>query len=219
LATRISARGDVLRKRPRQARSLATVDAILTAGAQVLGRRGWEGFTTNEVAEAAGASIGSLYQYFSNKRALLEAITTRHFADILAVLRRIDDATVPLPGRVDRLVQGMIAVHSLNPAVHRVLMEEAPRTQAMRLAHGKFQSEYHRHYAALIASSGNRRDRASDEAAAQVLSAAVAGAVHDAAHRGTLSTPLVKRELVDMIIYYLIGRQKMVPRAGIEPAT
>ena len=60
-----------MRKEPRQERARATVEAILEAAARILDRQGWKGFTTNAVAEVAGVSIGSLYQYFPNKAASL----------------------------------------------------------------------------------------------------------------------------------------------------
>jgi AcrR family transcriptional regulator len=206
LATRIPAHASTMRKAPRQARSRATVEAILTAGAQLLGRRGWARFTTNEVAEAAGVSIGSLYQYFPNKGVLVEAITTRHFDEVLAVLSAIDDETMPVAQRVEQLVRGMIGVHNINPALHRVLLEEAPHIEGLKSAHETFETEYLRRYTALVASSGNRRSRESVVMAAQVLSAAVAGVIHDAAHRGTLGTPILKRELVAMMTAYLLNR-------------
>lgn len=58
------------RKPPTQERARATVERILLAARRVLARRGFAKFTTNEVANSAGVSIGSLYQYFPNKRAL-----------------------------------------------------------------------------------------------------------------------------------------------------
>lgn len=67
----------VPRKLPRQARSAATVEVILTAAARVLARDGLEGFNTNRVAETAGVSVGSLYQYFPNKAALTAALIAR----------------------------------------------------------------------------------------------------------------------------------------------
>src|SRR5882757_8447655 len=85
MSTRIPKSPATMRKEPRQARSRATVEAIVQAGAHVLGDRGWSGFTTNEVASVAGASIGSLYQYFPNKLALIAAIRRKHFDDVLAV--------------------------------------------------------------------------------------------------------------------------------------
>lgn len=205
-----------MRKEPRQARSRATVEAILIAGAQVLGRRGWAGFTTNEVAEAAGVSIGSLYQYFPNKLTLSEAITARHFDEILAVLRPIGDETLSLARRVEQLVDGMIGVHSINPALHRVLLEEAPRARGPKSVHERFEAEYLRCYAALIAQPGDATlNRKSADAATQVVSAAVAGVIHDAAHRGTIGLPVLKQELVEMVSAYLLRRRR---RHAAEPA-
>lgn len=66
------------RKRPVQRRSRETVDAILTAAARVLEQRGYAGFNTNRVAERAGVSIGSVYQYFPDKDALLAALGTQN---------------------------------------------------------------------------------------------------------------------------------------------
>lgn len=65
------------RKTPRQARARATHDAILEAAAQLIGRHGLADFTTNAVAARAGVSIGSLYQYFPNKDALMVALIGR----------------------------------------------------------------------------------------------------------------------------------------------
>ena len=84
MSTRIAKRSPGLRKEPRQARSRATVEAIVDAGARVLAEDGWAAFTTNRVAERAGASIGSLYQYFPDKLSLVEAIRRRHLDDCLA---------------------------------------------------------------------------------------------------------------------------------------
>lgn len=66
-----------VRRIPRQSRSKATVDALLTAATQILARDGFEGFTTTAAAERAGVSIGSLYQYFRNSDELLGAVAAR----------------------------------------------------------------------------------------------------------------------------------------------
>jgi AcrR family transcriptional regulator len=70
------------RKSPVQARSIASVDAILEATIQVLLRAGKERLTTTRVAMRAGVSVGSLYQYFPNKRALLQAALQRHLGEV-----------------------------------------------------------------------------------------------------------------------------------------
>lgn len=71
-----------MRKTPRQARSREMVEVLVEAGRKVLGKEGYDGFSTNRVAEAAGVSPGSLYQYFPNKFALLDVIRDRYWDDV-----------------------------------------------------------------------------------------------------------------------------------------
>jgi AcrR family transcriptional regulator len=70
------------RKTPVQARSVASVDAILEATLQVLLQVGKERLTTTRVASRAGVSVGTLYQYFPNKSALLQAALKRHMVEV-----------------------------------------------------------------------------------------------------------------------------------------
>lgn len=79
-----------LRKEPRQDRSRALVHAILDATIRVLEREGPDALTTVRVAEVAGVSVGSLYQYFPNKRALTNAALARYLTEVI-------DETVHLP--------------------------------------------------------------------------------------------------------------------------
>lgn len=117
-----------LRKRPLQERSRATVAAILDGTARVLVRRGYAGTNTNLVAEAAGVSVGSLYQYFPGKEALVAALHERHARELLAVM----DASVAeaprrsLEATVRALVHAVIDAHLFDPALHRVLEREVP---------------------------------------------------------------------------------------------
>ena len=77
------------RKSPVQARSAASVDAILEATIQVLLQIGKERLTTTRVAQRAGVSVGTLYQYFPNKSALLQATLRRHFEGVAAAVERV----------------------------------------------------------------------------------------------------------------------------------
>jgi AcrR family transcriptional regulator len=77
------------RKSPVQARSVASVEAILKATLQVLVSIGKERLTTTRVATRAGVSVGTLYQYFPNKRALLRAALQRHMDEVSSVIERI----------------------------------------------------------------------------------------------------------------------------------
>jgi AcrR family transcriptional regulator len=82
---------------PRQQRSLATVDVILEAAAQVLEIAGEAGFNTNAIAERAGVGIGSIYRYFPDKHAILVEMGRREMARVGAQLR---NDPRPKPGRV-----------------------------------------------------------------------------------------------------------------------
>lgn len=71
------------RKSPRQARSRHTVEAIVEAAARVVEQQGHDGFTTNAIATLGGVSIGTLYQYFPSKGAVLAALIDRETAVLL----------------------------------------------------------------------------------------------------------------------------------------
>ncbi|QNK71613.1 TetR/AcrR family transcriptional regulator [Variovorax sp. PAMC26660] len=176
---------------------------MVEAGTQVLGQRGWARFTTNEVAEMAGVSIGSLYQYFPNKLSLIEALRRRHFDDVLGVLQAASEDARPLEECVDSLVQGMLAVHGSRPALHRALLEEAPRSEETRSAHDAFDARYLQHYKTIVSTHRKRRGSKRDDIAAQVISAAMEGVVHHAALNGLLDSPELKRELVSLVCAYV----------------
>lgn len=117
-------------KRPlrtaRQARSKATVDAIVEAAARILARSGWTGFNTNAVAQQAGVSIGSVYEYFADKQAILDAILDRHLSAGDASVAEAARAILPdsSPGEVAAaVVAGFIRLHRDDPRLHRVLAE------------------------------------------------------------------------------------------------
>jgi AcrR family transcriptional regulator len=195
-----------MRKEPRQGRSRATVEAIVEAGARVLAQEGWNGFTTNETARIAGVSIGSLYQYFPNKLALVEAIRRRHFDDVLTVMRAATGGKMTIARRVETLVRGMIDVHGTHPALHRVLLEEIPHGQGSHAAHELFEAEYRSRYESLVGMCSQRAASRIGEAA-RVLSAAIEGVVHDAARSGALNSPTLNEELKALIRAFLRGRR------------
>lgn len=117
------------RKRPIQARSRLTVEALVEATAQVLVARGYEGTTTDAVAERAGVSIGTLYQYFPNKEAIIAALIRSHVEEILATVRGAlaGPQHASLEKTVEALVHASIEAHQINPALHKILYEQVPR--------------------------------------------------------------------------------------------
>lgn len=124
------------RKLPLQARSRATVDAILSAAAQVFTTHGYAAGTTNRIADRAGVSIGSLYEYFPNKDALLVAILEAHVREGEAILQKTTDELRTAGGKlrsmVERLVAAMVELHTRDPELHRVLFEETPMPPRVR---------------------------------------------------------------------------------------
>src|SRR5690349_3001286 len=110
------------RRSPRQARASETVALILEAAAQILEADGLEAFTTNAVAERAGVSIGSLYQYFANKKALLLAIAQQEIASTLAKLRR-PEATQTPEDRVRYTVRAIMNAFRGRQRVRKAVLE------------------------------------------------------------------------------------------------
>jgi AcrR family transcriptional regulator len=124
------------RKKPRQARSRQTLDAILVAAAQVFERRGYAAGTTDAIAERAGVSVGSVYQYFPNKDAILVALVERHLeegvATVSGLLREAREEPVGIDSLLRRFADAMIALHQREPRLHRVLFEEIPLPASLR---------------------------------------------------------------------------------------
>ena len=116
------------RKSASQARSRATVDALIEATARILVRDGFDKASTNRIAEAAGVSVGSLYQYFPSKEALVAAVIDRHNRDLMKVVRGAlaEIATAPVEQAVRKLVAAAIEAHRVDPRLHRVLAEQTP---------------------------------------------------------------------------------------------
>ncbi|MEN2989227.1 TetR family transcriptional regulator [Tistrella sp. BH-R2-4] len=115
------------RKQPKQARSADLVAAILDAAVQVLTREGARRFTTARVAERAGVSIGSLYQYFPNKAAILFRLQSDEWSQTSRMMRRIlDDADRPPLDRLRVLVRAFIRSECEEAAVRIALGDAAP---------------------------------------------------------------------------------------------
>jgi len=157
-----------LRKRPRQERSQATFDAIVEASARILAEDGVRALTTNRIAERAGVSVGSLYQYFPDRGAIVRALLERQLAQASAMRPAlIDDETEPRARRVRALVDWYFDLHAANArigsALARLATQVLPPEEAVRFAQDKS-----RRAARTLASLGLPRD-ADGEVATFVL--------------------------------------------------
>jgi AcrR family transcriptional regulator len=125
------------RKQAVQPRAKATVDVILEATARLLVREGYDRTSTNKVAVAAGVSIGSLYQYFPSKEALVAALMDRHTDEMMALVRgkTAEVWAAPVPVVVETLVRAMIEAHAVDPKLHKVFVEQVPRVGRLERLH------------------------------------------------------------------------------------
>jgi AcrR family transcriptional regulator len=116
------------RRQPQQRRARHTVEAVLDAVVRILKREGFAAVTTNRVAEVAGVSIGSVYQYFPDKRAIFIALHERHVGaiDRLVEAKLLEHAASPLDTLLRAMVEAMIEAHEKDPELYELLYTEVP---------------------------------------------------------------------------------------------
>jgi AcrR family transcriptional regulator len=193
------------RKLPTQARARATVDVILRACAQVLAAEGYARTSTNRVAAVAGVSVGSIYQYFPNKDALVLAVAEEHSRTLIELLVATAEAyrDRPIAEGARHFVRGMIAAHALDPLLHRALVQ-----QLLHLGFDHFR-ESQEHVRGLIAAWLAVRSHevkvGNPEVASFVLVATVEGVIHTAVFErpDLLGTPAFEDELTAIVLRYL----------------
>jgi AcrR family transcriptional regulator len=198
------------RKPPKQERSRRTIDALLEATARIVGDVGLETATTNRIAEVAGVSIGSLYQYFPGKEALLAALIEREArADLEAMRNVIDEARVmPLDLAIGHTMRALVARHARSPALYRWMLTYVPALGR----HPKVRALAAEGRALLRDMLGARRHELPAEVepalAAMILGSAVEAAVHSAIFERpeTLANGTLARELVALCTGYLRER-------------
>jgi len=195
------------RRKPTQARARATMDMIFEATARIIERDGIAALNTNRIAERAGISIGSLYEYFPNKDAILIAMARQRLAEDERLVRQAlagpdADQNVSLARRA---IHALVALHEHRPKVRRAIM-------AVHLAHG-FGSEHARpvqEIAELIVQRntrllGDKTAAVLDHASLFVITRAVIGVIRAAFEERSLlpGTTSLEDELVRLVEAYL----------------
>ncbi|HEY5240457.1 MAG TPA: TetR/AcrR family transcriptional regulator [Polyangiaceae bacterium] len=194
------------RKKPRQQRSQDTVECILDATARVLCSTGYDRASTNRVAMAAGVSVGSLYQYFPSKEALVAALVERHVEQMTSLVtgKLAEVSTAPLDVAVRTMIDSMFAAHAVDPRLHKVLIEQVPRIGKLERIVG-VEREVEVLVAVFLAARKGELRRTRLEAAAFVVCNLVEAVTH-AAVLAELKDPRrteVAAELTDMVLRYL----------------
>lgn len=204
------------RKSPQQARSRELFESILTAAARVFVRRGYARATTNRIAEAAGVSVGSLYQYFPSKDAIAVELLRRYREGLLALVEAhlARFSATSLAEAVRALLASLLRGEGIDPALHRVLIEQVLRTDARAELLG-FEERLERMLATTLAARAPGAAEADLEVASFVVVRVVLSMVHAVVvDRPALDRARLADELTALIVGYL---ERAVPGGTRAP--
>ncbi|MER5198648.1 TetR/AcrR family transcriptional regulator [Streptomyces sp. NPDC002755] len=194
------------RRKPSQVRAELTRERILTAAAHVFAEHGYAAGTTNRIAERARISIGSLYQYFPNKDAILAELLVRHIdRGTWTQADQLDLSPGSLRAMVRALVRDAIDNHRDDPQLLRIMIEEAPLSQELLDTidrHGRNRVGQVRD---LLSRHPDVRVRDLDTAAELIVFTVELNTHKLMADPRTIPVETFESELVDMITRYLSG--------------
>ena len=127
------------RKTARQTRAQATVDAILIAAERLFADGGLERVTTTQIADLAGVSVGSLYQYFPTKQAILGELIDRHTEQTIARLAGTlaDLADGPIEATLRRIIVILLEADTIDLGLHRLFLDKLPDAGRTEQRHGE----------------------------------------------------------------------------------
>ena len=127
------------RKIARQDRAQFTVDAILEAATRLFAEGGLDRVNTNQIAELAGVSVGSLYQYFPGKQAILGELIDRHSEQTIAMLaaKLSDLAARPIAAVLREIVEILLEADTIDLNLHRVFLDKLPDADRIEQRHGE----------------------------------------------------------------------------------
>ncbi len=194
------------RKAPRQSRSKATVSAILTATVRLLREGGLAQANTNRIAEVAGVSVGSLYQYFPNKQSLAAALLERHLLQARELLAAKLKAvrSQPLEEAVRVLIRALLDFYLADPQVTAALESMAAELGMTGLVEQVRQEVAQQCLELLEARRDELRPTDLTRAAGIAVRAVDCVALDSLTHRPQeLREPAYREELVQLVLGYL----------------
>jgi AcrR family transcriptional regulator len=195
------------RREPRQRRAHHTVEAVLDAVIRILKREGFDAVTTNRIAEVAGVSIGSIYQYFPDKRAIFVALHERHIQEIdrLVESTLVEHASSSLDALIRAMIEAMVDAHASDPELYDLLMNEVPhRTEGTRDFAGRLHGAFR---LAVTARASELRQHRDLDTVVFIVIHMVDALSHAAVLRrpAKLSLTAAREEAVRAILAYLHG--------------
>jgi len=194
------------RRKPRQVRAELTRERILTAAAHVFAEHGYAAGTTNRIAERARISIGSLYQYFPNKDAVLAELLVRHIdRGTWTQADQLDLSAGTLEATVRALVRDAIDNHSDDPQLLRIMIEEAPVSQELLDTIGRHEKNRVGQVRDLLARHPDVGVQDLDSAAELIVFTVEVNTHKLMAYPRTDRVETFENELVDMVTRYLRG--------------
>jgi AcrR family transcriptional regulator len=202
---------DQPRKQPIQRRSKALVAALTKAAARILSQRSIDELTTNQIADLAGISIGSLYQYFPNKHALVAALVRSRAAEDIAKLTRFMalPASTSLADAIHVGVTALVEHHRKNPHLYRILLRAVPDLNQHEAVRDLARAGRQR-LAAFLRERQHETRALDPELSALILGRAMEAAMHDVIieQPALLEDPRLVRELTILCVSYLGCRDR-----------
>jgi AcrR family transcriptional regulator len=196
-------------KSAQQDRSKIIVEAILTATTQILTQEGYDTASTNRIAERAGVSIGSLYQYFPNKEALVAALVERHANEMVEMVesKLTDLFDAPIAVMLSEIVKACIAAHAVNPILHKVLEEQVPRVGKLNQI-GSAEERITELLRAYLQKHQNQIQPQNLDLTVFILGCTVESLTHTAVieQPHLLQDEQLEREITNLLLSYLIGK-------------
>lgn len=197
------------RKIASQDRSRLTVTSLLDATARILVKEGFDKASTNRIAEVAGVSVGSLYQYFPSKEALVAALIDRHNQQVMETVRSelAEAFDKPVEDAVRRLVAIAVKAHQIDPKLHRALSEQIPRVGRLEKI-VTFNREYFELFRTYLESRQDEIHVTDLKLAAFVCVTSIEALTHNAVlHHGLVSheaTASLVHEATRLVVGYLL---------------
>lgn len=196
------------RKAPRQRRSQRMVDLILEAAEVVLVQEGFEGAGTNRIAEVAGVSVGSLYQYFANKQEIIGSLVRKHADEMVSILTEqlVGNENRPIELMLRSIIGATIKAHKKSPALHKVIFEQVPRSGDFSHL-DRVNGLVTQHLLTYLKSRSTEISVTNLPLAAFIVERTIEAVIHAAvAESSNLLDSALEEELVTMLSRYLVSR-------------